>query len=90
MLRTFNTRQLRSAFWGRFAPVVPEPEPLLALAPDAEPVAVPDWMPMAVLEALPVAELAAALALSTALGPVRTTVAVSLRGTAWRLALEAA
>ena len=55
--------------------------PELALLPDAEPV------PM--VDVLPVAALAAVRALSTASGPVRTTVAVSLRGTAWRFASAA-
>ena len=52
-------------------------------------VALPVMPPCAVTDALPCAALAAVRLASTALGPVRMTVAVSLRGTAW-LAASAA
>lgn len=60
-----------------------EPEPIVELEP------MPDVVPVPAFDILPAAELAADLALSTALGPVRTTVPVSLRGTAARLASTA-
>lgn len=67
-----------------------EPEPMLELEPEPEPVVepepIPDVEPVPMFDMLPAAELAADLALSTAFGPVRTTVPVSLRGTAARLA----
>ena len=62
---------------------MPEDIPELVL-PD-----VPDDIPEVVPAELPIVPLAAVRALSTAFGDVRTTVPVSLRGTAWRLASAA-
>ena len=65
-----------------------EPEPMLEPepVPVVEPEPIPDVVPVPMFDTLPAAELAADLALSAALGPVRTTVPVSLRGTAWLFA----
>ena len=59
--------------------LLPEVEPELVPVPAPEPIPLP--VPVLLLP-LPTVPLAAVRALSTALGPVRTTVPVSLRGTA--------